>query len=95
MSDYLESDIHIWRRSSVVEEVVHALVGGLGRLGHIGRVGRHKHLLLLVVQEPIPGLLLVQHHTGTLQPRSILVLEKLCNKPHLLKYVQICPTEHK
>lgn len=68
MSDYLESDIHIWRRSGVVEEVVHALVGGRRRLGHVGRVGRHQHLLLLVVQEPVSSLLLVQYHTGTLRP---------------------------
>ena len=61
MFDYLESDIHVWRCSSIVEKVIHALVGGLGRLGHIRRVGRDKHLLLLCVQEPLPGLLLVQH----------------------------------
>lgn len=89
MSDYLESDIHIWRRSSVVEEVVHALVGGLGWLGHVGRVGRHKHLLLLVVQEPLPGLLLVQHHTGTLWPGNYLVFGKLCNKTHSKEYSKV------
>ena len=72
MLDYLESDIHVWRSSSVVEEVIHALVGGLGRLGDVRRVGRDEHLLLLGVQEPIPGLLLVQHHTGTLKCKCVL-----------------------
>ena len=66
MFDYLESDIHVWRCSSIVENVIHALIRGLGRLGHIRRVGRDKHLLLLGVQEPIPDLLLAHHYTGTL-----------------------------
>lgn len=83
MSDYL--DIHIWRWSSVVEEVVHALERAWGLLGHIRRVGWHEHLLLLVVQEPFPCLLLVQHYTGTLQPGNYLVLSKLVNNSIIQK----------